>query len=84
MRLGLFLVFVLHALSRILEYACDVRKDFPVIELRIAFETDTLQHVAIFRNNAHIACSSDQIIRTSNDKTYLRIGDKTKEIPVPY
>lgn len=28
----------------------------------------------------HVKCSSDQIIRTSNDKTYLRIGDKTKEM----
>lgn len=28
----------------------------------------------------HIAPSVDQIIRTSNDSTYLRIGDKTKEI----
>ena len=39
-----------------------VRKDFPVIELRIAFKTNTLQHVAIFGHNAHIACGSDQII----------------------
>ena len=28
----------------------------------------------------HIEASPDQIIRTSNDSTFLRIGDKTKEI----
>ena len=28
----------------------------------------------------HIESSLDQIIRTSNDKTYLRIGDKTREM----
>jgi ATP-dependent DNA helicase RecG len=28
----------------------------------------------------HIKASVDQIIRTSNDSTYLRIGDKTREI----
>lgn len=28
----------------------------------------------------HIFSSIDHIIRTSNDKTYLRIGDKTKEV----
>lgn len=28
----------------------------------------------------HVEPSVDQIIRTSNDSTYLRIGDQTKEI----
>ena len=28
----------------------------------------------------HIASSIDQVIRTSNDRTYLRIGDKSKEM----
>jgi ATP-dependent DNA helicase RecG len=28
----------------------------------------------------HVICSPDQVIRTSADKTYLRIGDKTQEM----
>ena len=59
---GFLLVFFLEALGRILEYACNVRQNFPVVHLRIAFKALALQHVAFFAHDAHVAFRTDQVV----------------------